>query len=80
MLKKIIFILFTAFLLTDIYGCVGYGRAYVQPLPPPAEVEVIGVAPFEGAIWAPGYWQWHRRHREYHWVRGSWRGPEHWHR
>ncbi len=54
-------------------GCVAYGEAYI-PAPPAARVEIIAVAPVPGAIWVPGYWSWHRRHRQYTWVPGYWRG------
>ena len=59
-------------------GCVAYGTAYI-PAPPPAQVEVIGVAPYPQAIWVPGYWSWQRRHRQYHWVGGRWKGNKHGH-
>ncbi len=59
-------------------GCVAYGEAYI-PVPPPLRVEVIEVAPFPEAIWVPGYWGWHRRHREYRWAPGYWKGHGHGH-
>ena len=55
-------------------GCVAYGEAYI-PAPPPAQVEIIGAAPFPGAIWVPGYWEWHRVRRGYRWHHGNWRRP-----
>ena len=57
-------------------GCVAYGEAYIPAAPAP-QVEVIGVAPYPEAIWVPGYWGWHRRHREYRWVQGYWKGSGH---
>jgi len=38
---------------------------------PPARVEVIGVAPYRGAVWVPGHWV--RSYGEFVWVRGRWR-------
>lgn len=42
--------------------------ALVAPFP---RVEVIGVAPYRGAIWVPGHYI--RAHRDWVWVRGYWR-------
>lgn len=39
--------------------------------PPPNRVEVIGVAPYRGAVWIPGHWV--RARRNWVWVRGYWR-------
>jgi hypothetical protein len=39
--------------------------------PPPARVEVIGVAPYRGAVWIPGHWV--RARYDWVWVRGRWR-------
>ena len=52
----------------------------VVTTPPPAPlVEARPVAPFAGAIWIPGYWQWNGyRHV---WVAGRWSAPRagwHW--
>ena len=49
----------------------GYEYGPVVTVPPPApEVEVVGVAPYPGAIWIGGYWNWvGGRHV---WVRGRW--------
>lgn len=57
-------------------GCAIYGEAYI-PAPPTAQVEVVGVAPYAEAIWVPGYWRWHRRHRQYVWAPGYWKGSRH---
>ena len=46
---------------------------YVRPAPPAPKVEVITVAPYPGAVWVPGHWQWRRRAREYVWILGHWR-------
>lgn len=40
--------------------------------PPPARVEVIGVAPYRGAVWVPGHWVYSRYRGEWFWVRGYW--------
>ena len=80
MIKQAGKFIFLTLMLSVFAGCVAYGRAYVQPAPPPDEVEVIGIAPFPQAVWVPGYWQWHKRHREYRWVHGYWGGAEHRHR
>jgi hypothetical protein len=42
--------------------------ALVAPRP---RVEVIGVAPYRGAVWVPGHYT--RAHRDWVWVRGYWR-------
>ena len=68
-----------------LVGCVvapvppaqyGYGApAYdVVNVPPPApQYEVVGVAPYPGAIWISGYWNWSgNRH---HWVPGRYERP-----
>ena len=39
--------------------------------PPPARVEVIGAAPYRGAVWVPGHWA--RARYNWVWVRGYWR-------
>ena len=43
----------------------------VALVPPPARVEVIGVAPYRGAVWVPGHWS--RARYNWVWVRGYWR-------
>jgi hypothetical protein len=49
----------------------GYEYGPVVTVAPPApEVEVVGVAPYPGAVWIGGYWNWvGGRHV---WVRGRW--------
>jgi hypothetical protein len=67
-------------------GCVvapvasPYGYGYAEPgyevatLPPPApRYEVVGVAPYPGAIWINGYWGWNSG--RYVWNRGYWHAP-----
>lgn len=36
---------------------------------PPPRHEVIGIAPFHGAVWVPGQWVWRDR---WVWYRGQW--------
>jgi hypothetical protein len=69
-------------------GCVvypaGHGYGYssgtvvtgpvVRYEPPPPRVEVVGVAPFVGAIWIPGNWVWRDR---WSWHSGHWERPPH---
>ena len=45
----------------------GVGAESIDPSPPLPRVE--NVAPRDGYVWAPGYWEWNRR--SYHWVTGS---------
>lgn len=54
----------------------GYGApAYdVVNVPPPApQYEVVGVAPYPGAVWIGGYWGW--ASGRYVWNRGYWHAP-----
>ena len=47
----------------------------VQPGKPPMPVpEVKGIAPFLGATWTPGYWQWHDA--QWVWISGWWSGQK----
>jgi hypothetical protein len=48
-------------------GCV----TRVALSPPARRVEVIGVAPYRGAVWVPGHWV--RGRYDWVWVRGYWR-------
>jgi hypothetical protein len=42
--------------------------------PPPAErVEVVGVAPYAGAVWIGGHWRWSGRGHV--WMPGYWQRP-----
>jgi hypothetical protein len=45
--------------------------ARVALAPPPARVEVIGVAPYRGAVWVPGHWA--RGRYDWIWASGHWR-------
>ncbi|MDA8091999.1 MAG: hypothetical protein M0Z61_17475 [Nitrospiraceae bacterium] len=48
-------------------GCVAVVRT---PAPPAPIYEVIGVAPFPGAVWIEGHWVY--RSGGWRWVRGHW--------
>lgn len=50
-----------------------YGRGVVEVAPPAPPYEVVGVAPFPGAIWIGGYWGWNG-HRHV-WSPGRWEAP-----
>ncbi|MBX3269375.1 MAG: YXWGXW repeat-containing protein [Sandaracinaceae bacterium] len=55
-------------------GCAArVAVGYSTVAPPPPYVEVVGVAPGAGYVWAPGYWQWSGA--RYVWVPGSWVVP-----
>jgi hypothetical protein len=65
--------------LTGLTGCVvapvhpRFVGELVTVAPPPAPVEVIGVAPGPGYVWISGYWNWvGGRHV---WVGGRWAAP-----
>ena len=50
-----------------------YVTEVITVAPPPAQVEVIGVAPQPGWVWQPGYYNWvGGRHV---WVAGEWVAP-----
>jgi hypothetical protein len=67
-------------------GCVVYparGGYYVGGVvtvgPPAIREEAVGVAPYPGYVWAPGYWNW--AGGRYVWVSGRWVAPRpgyHW--
>ena len=45
----------------------------VMVAPPPPQGEIVGVAPYPGAVWIGGYWGWGGgRHT---WVPGRWTAP-----
>ena len=69
----------TLLLGTLLGGCTVYphrtyytGAVIVGSSPPPARVEVIGVAPWPGAIWITGRWVWRDR---WVWQDGYWAKP-----
>ncbi len=45
----------------------------IESEPPPPIAEVRPVSPFGGAVWIPGYWEWHGHHHV--WVGGHWSAP-----
>ena len=45
----------------------------VEAAPPAPIAEVQPAAPFGGAVWIPGYWQWNGHHHV--WVGGHWSAP-----
>ena len=65
------------------YGYYGYPASYygtagetiaTTDVPPPAPYyEVQPVAPFVGAVWIGGYWNWYGGH--YAWAPGYWAHP-----
>lgn len=60
------------------HGGYAYDDGYdyggvVTVAPPTPRVEVIGVAPFPGALWIGGFWRW-GGHRHV-WVPGRWESP-----
>jgi len=65
---------------TAMTGCViapaqpYYRDSAVVTVPPPQpQYEVVGVAPFVGALWIAGFWNWvGGRHV---WVGGHWEAP-----
>ncbi|MDA8172979.1 MAG: hypothetical protein M0018_00145 [Nitrospiraceae bacterium] len=70
-----------AALVAGSAGCV----AEVRTPPPAARVEVVGAAPYPGAVWVGGFWAWsYGRYvwRPGHWARRPWPRavwvPGHW--
>lgn len=55
-----------AMISTGAAGCV----AVVRSAPPATRYEVVGAAPFPGAVWIEGHWVW--RFCGWRWVRGHW--------
>jgi hypothetical protein len=57
-----------------------YEYVSVQPVAPPAPVEVVAASPGPGYVWIDGYYDWYGpapyRHR---WVPGHWERPAHSH-
>ena len=66
-------------------ACVVYTRPYhevhyaeggeivADQAPPPAQEEVVTVAPAPGVVWVGGYWGWYGG--RYVWVSGGWHRP-----
>ncbi|MFO1224203.1 MAG: hypothetical protein U1E90_14005 [Burkholderiaceae bacterium] len=58
----------------DADGNYAGEAAVVSDAAPPAPYhETVGVAPFVGAVWLAGYWNWHGG--RYAWVPGRWGHP-----
>lgn len=53
------------------YAASGYEVANVPP--PAPRYEVVGVAPYPGALWISGFWGWNSG--RYVWNRGDWHAP-----
>jgi len=70
-MRKIFNILSMIVLAIALNGCVET-VVYRRPAPPPPEIEVITTAPYYGAIWIPGYWQWHSGRGQHNWRKGHW--------
>ncbi len=66
MKKSVLALAAAAIISTGAVGCV----AVVRPAPPAPRYEVVGVAPFPGAVWIGGHWV--RRFGEWRWLRGHW--------
>src|SRR5437867_3748601 len=49
------------------------GEVVVETAPPPAQVEAVPVAPYQGAVWIEGRWHWNGV--RYVWVRGYYERP-----
>jgi WXXGXW repeat (2 copies) len=64
-----------ALFLTPVTACASTvgTHVYIRTAPPPAVVEVRGVAPVRGYVWVPGYHRWNGR--AYVWVPGQWVAP-----
>ena len=61
-----------------VYAPPVYDGELVIQEPPPLRAEIVGVAPFPGAIWITGYWGW--TNTRHHWVPGHWVEPRPRHR
>ena len=51
----------------------GSAEIVVETGPPPEQIEVVGLAPYPGAVWVRGHWQW--TGGRYHWFPGHWERP-----
>jgi len=55
----------------SLLACADTGP-YIETAPPEPQVEVIGTAPYPGAVWTNGYWGWEGGRHTWHngiWVR-----------
>jgi len=71
--KRFLTVLGFALLTLLAIGCTRKVVIYEQAPAPPPRVEVYTVAPFKGAVWAPGHWAWKGRYRGWVWRSGHWR-------
>ena len=55
------------------YGTAGEAVSYANVAPPAPYYEVQPVAPFVGAVWIGGYWNWYGG--RYAWAPGYWAHP-----
>jgi len=72
-MKKVFCIIAVVILIPLLSSChrrVIYVRS-APPAPPVEQVEVVGPAPYVGAVWVRGHWVW--MHGGYVWVAGHWR-------
>jgi hypothetical protein len=67
-MRKIFCFIAVIILIPLFSGCATY-----RPAPPPLQAEVIGTAPYAGAVWVRGYWVW--IHGGYVWTPGHWAQP-----
>ena len=56
-----------------VYYTTGSEVYVSQPMPPPRVEVVSGVAPYSGAVWVNGHWQWSGAN--WVWVSGQWDRP-----
>ncbi len=76
--KGLLAALYVPALVTASLAAPSLGAEIVSNVAPPP-VRVERVAPREGYVWAPGYWQWNGN--AYYWVAGSYvfeRRGSHW--
>jgi hypothetical protein len=67
-LLTLITLMFAVVVFTS--ACYAGPRVYFVRKPPPARVEVIGVAPSSNHVWISGHWAW--KGGAYHWQKGYW--------
>jgi hypothetical protein len=71
-MKKASFLIALIILIPLLSSCTYYVRNSPPP-PPPPQAEIVGVAPYQGAVWVGGHWAWRPRLGTYVWVPGHWR-------
>jgi hypothetical protein len=60
---------------TSDHGTYASVSTAVDVAPPAPIVETPPPAPYAGATWTAGYWDWHAPQRRYIWVGGRWSQP-----